>query len=136
MKYTNETIQFMNLFETITRAKLKDCFFVEDRLVFIAMPGEMSKAIGKQGANVKKMQDIIKKQIKIVEFNDDPVLFIRNYIYPIQVNDIKLENGIVNIYSTSRQDKGIIIGRDSKNLNNLKEILKRYFSEVQDIKVI
>ena len=85
MKLTNETIQIIAFFEQLTHAKIKDCFFDREKTVFVVEQGEMSKAIGKNGIHVNKMQQISKKQIKIVVFNSDVKALLRNYLLPIRV---------------------------------------------------
>ena len=51
-KITLETIQLINLFEKITRAKVKDCFTKEMQLIFIVQPGNLMKALGKNNQNI------------------------------------------------------------------------------------
>ena len=40
-----------------------------DKLIFIVDEGQMAKAIGKHGANVKRLSNMLKRDLKIVEFN-------------------------------------------------------------------
>ena len=60
--------------------------------------------------------------------------FIKNLTYPIDIKDIKQENGIVTITAEDTESRGILIGRDRHNLDMMKSIVKRYFN-VADIKV-
>jgi len=78
---------------------------------------------------------LLKKKIKIVEFNSDIKQFIRNFILPLQVKDINQEENIITIEGPDTKTKGLLIGRERKNLENLKNIVKRYF-EIEDIKVV
>lgn len=128
-------MKFISLFESLTRAKVKDCISGETQLIFIVDENEIGKAIGKNGINVKKISNIVKKPIKIAEFSPDVVQFIKNFIYPVQVKDIVNENGVITITGIDTKTKGMLIGRESKNLNNLKDIVRRYFS-IEDIKVV
>lgn len=127
-------MKYMSLFESITGAKLKDCI-ANDKLIFIVEEGNISKSIGKRGSNVKMLENVIKKRIRIVEFNNDVADFIKNLIYPTIVKDIKQENSIVSIMANDTISKGILIGRDRHNINIIKSIVKRYF-KIEDIKVI
>ncbi len=134
MKYNNEIIQFITLFENLTRAKVKDCFFIEDKLIFIINNGDIKKAVGRNGSNIKRIEAMIKKKIKVVEFNDNITKFIRNFLYPLKPRNIKTENNVVIIGAESVGDKALLIGRNSKNLNNLKNTVKKYF-DVAEIKI-
>jgi len=134
IKYNIDIMKYMQLFENLTRAKLKDCI-ADDKLIFIVEENEIGKAIGKGGSNVRRLEDLLKKKIKIAEFNPDIKQFIRNFIMPLQAKDITEENNIVTITGPDTKTKGLLIGREGKNLENLKDIVKRYFS-VEDIKVV
>ena len=134
IKYDADILKYMSLFESLTRSKLKDCI-VNDKVLFVVEPNEIGKAIGKNGSNVRRLEGILKKRIRIVEFSSDVCQFVRNMIYPLQATDVNEEYGIVTITGPDTKTKGLMIGRDAKNLNFLKNITKRYF-EVEDIKVI
>jgi N utilization substance protein A len=118
----------------MTRAKVKDCI-ANEKIIFIVEENEMGKAIGKNGINTKKMERILKKKIKLVEFSNDVLQFIKNIIYPIEVLDVKEENGIVTIYENDAMKKAILIGRDKQNINHTRNIVKRYF-DVKEIRII
>lgn len=127
-------MKYMQLFESLTRAKLKDCI-AHEQLIFIVEENEIGKAIGKKGSNAKRLEGLLKKKIKIVEFNPDVRQFIRNFVMPLQVKDITEENGIITIIGPDTKTKGLLIGRERKNIENLKDIVKRYF-QIEDIKVM
>ncbi len=126
------TMQTMTLFEKVTGARLKD--YLPEQGMFIVEQGQMGLAIGKGAANVRKMEHLLKKNIVLVEFNDDVTLFLKNLVYPAEVSDIKEENGIVTIHGRDMKSKGMIFGREKSRLKQIKEIVKRHFS-VEDVKV-
>lgn len=134
IKYDINLMKFMQLFESITHAKLKDCI-ASEQLIFIVEENEIGKAIGRGGSNVRRLEGLLKKKIKIAEFNPDIKQFIRNFVLPLQVKDINEEDNIITITGPDTKTKGLLIGRDARNLNLLKEIVKRYF-EIEDIKVV
>ncbi|MEK6886383.1 MAG: NusA-like transcription termination signal-binding factor [Nanoarchaeota archaeon] len=129
------TLNLMRTFDNVTRAKLKDCIVEEDRIVFIVSENELSKAIGKNAANVKRLFEILKKKIKIVEFNPELIKLIKNFIHPLKVDSITEENGIVVIESSDSKTKGLLIGRAASNLRKLEEYIRRYI-DVKEIKVV
>ena len=135
MKFNLETIQYINYFEKITRTSVKDCFFDEDKLIFVVKSGQARKAIGKQGINVKKFSEKVNKKIKIIEFNEDPVKFVKSFIAPIKPKNIEKEENIIKIEAESTKDKGLLIGRNAKNLENLKKHVRKYFVHIKDIKI-
>lgn len=136
MKYNLELIQYINHFEKITGTRVKDCFYEEEKLIFIVNPGQASKAVGKEGINAKKFSFQTNKRIKIIEFNEDPIRFINSLISPIRAENITLEEKVVKIKASSTKDKGLLIGRNSKNLENLKKVVQKYFQDIEDIKIL
>jgi len=128
-------MKYISIFERITRSRVKDCFFVKELLMFIVKENEIGKAIGKKGINVKMVEKALNRKIKIVEFSPKMDVFLKNLLYPTQVKGITEQEGVVTIEGIDKSGKSIIIGRDSSNLNNTKEIIKRYF-EIDNIKVV
>lgn len=133
VKFDSEVIKLMTLFESMTGAKVKDCI-ANEKFIFIIEENEMGKAIGKNGVNVKRVESKLKKKIKLVEFSNDVLQFVRNIIYPIQA-DIKQENGSITIYGKDTGTRAMLIGREKQNINYLTNIIKRYF-DVKEIKVV
>ncbi|MFH1642308.1 MAG: NusA-like transcription termination signal-binding factor [Nanoarchaeota archaeon] len=135
IKYDLKLMKYISLFESLTNAEVKDCINLDDLLVFVVLETEIGKAIGKNGANVKKMINIFNKQIKIIEFSDEVTQFVKNCLFPLQVNEVSQQDNVVIITGADTKTKGQIIGRDKANLISLKSIVKRYFT-IDDIKVV
>jgi transcription termination/antitermination protein NusA len=122
------------VFESITGAKVKDCISGE-RLTFIVEENQMGKAIGKNGINIRNLEQKLKKKVKVAEFSTDVLQFIRNFLYPNEVMNIAQDEGIITITGTDTSSKALIIGREKQKLNNLTNIVKRYF-DIKEIKVV
>ena len=134
IKYNSDVMKVMSLFESLTGAKLKDCI-ANDSIIFIVRESEMGKAIGRKGSNIKRIENLLKKAVRLVEFSDDVCKFVANLIYPSKADDIKEEEGVVSIYAADTKAKGIIIGRDRHRINMVNSIVKRYFNIIE-IKVV
>lgn len=135
MKLDNQSMQFLTIFETLTKASVKDCYLNNNKLIFIVNPGNISKAVGANGKNVHRVERLLKKKIKVIEFNPDPVKFVRNYIFPIKPKSIEMEHNEIEIRAENSNEKGILIGRDKRNLINLKKTVNKYF-KINDIKIL
>ncbi|MCK5282913.1 MAG: NusA-like transcription termination signal-binding factor, partial [Nanoarchaeota archaeon] len=107
----------------------------EGQLIFIVQQGYIGKAIGKKASNIKKLERILNKKIRIIEFSDDLERFIRNVIMPLKVKQIDIEEKIVTITSPDSQTRGFLIGRAAVNLRGFESIVKRYY-DVDEIKVV
>ena len=133
IKYDSDLMKLMTLFESMTGAKVKDCI-ANEKLIFVMEENEMGKAIGKNGVNIKRMENMLKKKIKLVEFSSDVLQFVKNVIYPIEVSGIIQEDNIIKIHGKDTSTKAMLIGRERQNINHLSDIVKRYFN-IKEIKV-
>ena len=77
----------------------------------------------------------MKKRIKLVEFSNDVSEFVKNLVYPIEVVDVKHEDGNIILQVKDTNAKAMLIGRERRNINNLANTVKRYF-DVREIKVM
>ena len=134
IKYDSDLMKLMTLFESMTGAKVKDCI-ANEKLVFIMEENEMGKAIGKNGVNIKRMENALKRKIKLVEFSNDVLQFVKNMIYPIEIFDVKQENNDLIIHAKDTHTRAMLIGRERQNINHLNDIVRRYF-DVKEMKVV
>ena len=134
VKFDSESMKLMAFFEANSGAKVKDCI-PNEKLIFIIEESEMGRAIGRNGANIKKMERMLKKKIKLAEFSSDVLQFVRNLAYPVEVHDVRIEEGIVTIYGKDTATRAMLIGRERHNINNLTGIVRRYF-DVKEIRVV
>ncbi len=129
-----EAFGLSSLMEKIARVRVKDCFKDEEIIYFVVAPGELGKAIGKGAVNIKRVQEELGKRIKVVEYNDDMVTFIKNIIYPAKVEEIVEENNVIFIKDSSKKTKSLLIGRGGKNLKLINRAVKRFFNK--EVKVV
>ena len=135
IKYDAALIKTMSFFTSKTHAKLKDCFFMQETIVFVVEEGHMAKAIGKGGETVRRLATALQKKVKIVEFVNSPENFLQNFLAPIKLKSAVLTDNVLTITTGNSHERGLIIGRAAANLRNLEKILQRYFS-VKEIKVV
>jgi N utilization substance protein A len=132
--YDANSMKIMSSFEMITRSRLKDLIIRDDLLLFIVHPGEIGKAVGPKGANVRRLERIFKKKIKIVEFASEPVTFIKNLVYPLKVTDVVEDEGIYTITPIDSKTRSILIGKNACNLRFNESVVQRYFP-IKELKV-
>jgi N utilization substance protein A len=126
MKFDTETIRLINFFENFTGVSVRDCLINSDCVYFIVEEGKVGMAIGKNGASVKKVESLIKKNVKLFEYSKDLSTFVRKLIPSVGDVKIKTENDrIVVEIKVDKKDKPLIIGRDGKNIKVFKELLQR-----------
>jgi len=131
VKLDTGTLSLSPVFEKMTGARVKDCFLDEysDVLYFIVAPGDMGKAIGKSGVHIHTAENLFRKKIRIVEYNDDVATFIRNMIFPLKVETIGEQDNFVILDDTMKKTKSLLIGRDGRNIALLNRAVGRFFSK-------
>ncbi|MGB9635930.1 MAG: NusA-like transcription termination signal-binding factor [Thermoplasmata archaeon] len=138
ISYDSDSLRYLSLFEHITHARVKDCIVLEDRLIFIIEKGEILKAVGKKGEHVMKLKEIVKKNIQIIEYNEDPLIFVKNVFYHYGVESVEVEmRGNIKHASVKVKPemKGKAIGKEGRNLKVFRDIINRYF-DIQSVSVV
>jgi transcription termination/antitermination protein NusA len=129
IKLDQDSFGLSSVMERITHARVKDSFSEGDIVYFVVAPGELGKAVGKGGIMIKKVQEKLGKKIRVIEYRDDVIAFVRNVIYPIRVEEIVEQEGIVIIRDNSKVTKGKLIGRGGSNLVFINRAVKRFFGK-------
>lgn len=135
-KYDVQTLQWMTLFEKITKAHLKDCIVVDEKIFFVVKRGDLQKGLGPQKKNVTRLEEVVKKKVKIIEFNDDVLRFIPNVFSPLKVVEIKNEENVVTITGPDQKTKGLMIGAKARNLRMYEQIVQKFFPDIKEIKIV
>jgi len=135
--FTEDTLRYISLFETITKTRVKDCMEAEDKLVFVVDPGHANRAVGRGGENVIRLKNTTGKNIQVIEYSDEPEEFIKNVFYNYSVQSVTIENRGNIIHATVTVDpkvKGRAIGKNGRNLKIARDIVNRHHN-VQSISV-
>src|ERR1044072_2199283 len=133
IKLTSDELRLISLFQSITSATARDCIVDEkmDRVIFIVNKGQMGLAIGKGGATIKQLQNVVGKKVELVEYSDDPSEFIRNILNTEMINEIKINDKIDGtrqaIVIVDAKKKGVVVGREGRNAEKARLLAKRYF---------
>ncbi|MEF8843051.1 MAG: NusA-like transcription termination signal-binding factor [Haloarculaceae archaeon] len=135
---SDEARQFIALFEDVTEVAARDCIVDEafDRVVFLVPAGEMGKAIGPGGRRVKRLERRIGRSVELVEDADTPEAFVANALAPAAVYNVTLsENDTTVAYAeVDREDTGVAIGADGRNIRLARELAGRHF-DVDDVEL-
>ena len=131
---TDDTMRYITLFEDVTRAQALDCIDKGDLVIFIVPRKQLGLAIGKQGENVRKLKDMMKKSIEVVGFSRNLESFLRSIFHNYKVTGVKVEEKDNVSYARVAVDpsqKGRAIGKGGSNLRQAKEIVNRYFDRTE-----
>jgi len=129
VKLGTEEIKYINLFENMTGASVKDCI-LQEKVFFVVKQGQMGLAIGRKGANIQRLMETIGKPIEIIEYSDDPETFVRNILRPASIRNVTIttrpDNKVVATLDVLRRDKGLAIGPKGKNIERAKTLMERH----------
>lgn len=129
-EFDNESIRLITTFENITNSQVRDCI-KNGFLYFLINAGKMAQAIGKEGANIKMAEKMLKKKIKVFEYSDNVQEFVKNLVPQAQKIEVSGEKAIIKVNS---KDKGIVIGKAGSNIKVLREFLERN-SNVKELEI-
>jgi transcription termination/antitermination protein NusA len=133
IKLTTDQIKLMSLFQNVTGATARDCIEDEkqDRVIFVVNQGKMGLAIGKGGATIKNLQNVVKRNVELVEYSEDAAEFLKNMLNPKLVSEVKinkrLDGSLQAIILVDAKKKGIVVGREGRNAEKARLLAKRYF---------
>lgn len=134
VKLDQETLGWAGYLERVTHAKVRDCFKDEGTVYFVVAPGEMGKAIGREGRTIKRIQEELRRPVRVFEYRSTPVELVRNLVYPLKVAEIVEEKGVVFIKDEDKKTKGLLIGRDGRQLSFINKAVQRFFDV--EVKVV
>lgn len=132
IKLTEREMRYIQIFETVTGASVVDCVEDNDLLVFVVRKGDLGKALARKGQRIKEIARILKKRIKVIEFDENPTVFVKNALHPAEVYEPirvteKADGKKIIVVMVNPRDKGIAIGKDGRNIDLTRYLVKRHF---------
>src|SRR3989338_626223 len=128
-------IRYLNLFERASGVRTSSCFEYNSVIIFAVRYNVVSRAIGEDGNNVKRLREVIGRNIKIIAMPEDNKAekFILDIIEPLKFKEMQITNDEI-IINAGSQYKAALLGRNKRRLLELKQIVKEYFSK--ELKII
>ena len=124
---SQQSLDWMGVFEKKTHAAVKDAF--EDNagtLTFIVLPGNLFKALGKNAENIRRLERLFKRKVRVIEYAENIEDFVLNVVYPNKC-DVNIKGDVVTLVPHSLKMRGNLIGRAAAHLRNTEMIVQRYF---------
>lgn len=131
-----QTMRYINLLDRVARVKTRHCFIYNNTIIFAVPRDLMSKAIGNQGKNVRVIQDMLGRKIKIVREArglEDLQQFIQDVVDPVGFRSLEIKDNEV-IITAGGQSKASLIGRNRARLIELAQIVQDNFGK--ELKIV
>ncbi|KXA88911.1 hypothetical protein AKJ57_06145 [candidate division MSBL1 archaeon SCGC-AAA259A05] len=128
---SNEELRYISLFEELTGVTPRD--FVESGggsiYTFVVDEGDMGKAIGKNGRNIRRVRKKIDETVNVVEYSDDPEKFLENIFSSVEIRDIEIvenEGEKIAVVDVKESEKGKAVGRNGWNIERARKLSSRH----------
>ncbi len=125
-----QDMRYLNLFEKIMKVRTRFCLKYNETLVFCVPRPFVQKAIGGGGQNIRKMNHILRKRIKVVAFPQgiqDVEYFIRSVVSPVSFKNLEVRNNEVIL--SGGKNKAFLIGRNKRRLLEMQKIIRSFFGK-------
>ena len=126
----NDELKCIALFEQVTGAAAEDCIIEPERLIFVVKEGDMGRAVGKGGATIRRIREMFKKQVDVVENAEAIEPFIRGMFPGVQIKSINLRDGEgkqLAQMTVDSKDRGAAIGRGGSRIKLARTLVERRF---------
>jgi transcription antitermination factor NusA-like protein len=107
----------------------KYCFEYNNTIFFCVPRNLISRAIGENANNIRRIGEIIKKRVKVIAIPmdiGDAKSFIEAITSPVQIKEIEINENEI-IVGGNVQTKAALIGRNKRRLLEMQRIIKDYF---------
>lgn len=126
-----QLMRYINLFARTTKVSTTKVFLYNNQIVFAVPKSKVSLAIGKGACNIKKMNETLRKKIRVVimpavDDIEGIKKFVGDVVAPIEIGGVELKGGTI-VVNGGRQSKAALIGRNRVREKELGDVLKSYF---------
>ena len=129
-------MRYLNLFEKITQIKKKFFFYYNNMIIFCVPRNLISRSLGKDNSNLKKLNNILKKKIRIVSIPlgiQDAERFIQAIINPVTFKEVEIKEDEI-IITAGSQNKAALLGRNKRRLLEMQKIIGDFFNK--ELKIV
>jgi N utilization substance protein A len=127
--FTENTLALVAMFEGATDVKAKDCIEFANRVVFVLPTGQLNRALGRNASNVKRLREIFRKRVQLVEWFEDPARFVISVFRDYGAFKVVFEDRGKVRHATvwvRPEKKATAIGKEGHNLSDCRDIIARH----------
>jgi len=124
-----QDLRYLNLFSKVTHISTKYCFMYNNTVIFAVPKPLISKALGRDVINLKRISNTLKKRVKVVAIPrgiEDAKSLIEAIVSPVTFKGIEIKDDQL-ILTAGPQNKAALIGRNKRRMIEMAEIVKDFF---------
>lgn len=125
-----QMMRYINLLDKASSVRTRNCF-VYNNTIFFAVPKKLvSKAIGPDAINVKRIQESLRKKVKIIiepQGPGDISKFVESVVSPNRFKSLEIKENVVVLCAGSNPARASLIGRNKTRLIELEKIILEVF---------
>ena len=126
-----QDMRYLNLFRQITGISTRYVMKYNEMIIFSVPKNILSKAIGPEARNLKRMSEILGKRIRVIPIPngiEHIKPFIQAIVSPVEFNDLEIKNEEV-ILTAGSMSKAALLGRNKRRLQEMQKIIKDFFGK-------
>lgn len=131
-----QDLRYLNLFEKITGVRTRYCFQYNNAIIFAVPRNLISRCLGPDARNIRRMSEILRKRIKVISLPkgpEDTKGFIGAIVSPVTFKNMEISPNEI-ILTAGMQSKAALIGRNRRRLIEMQKIVKDFFKK--DFKIV
>lgn len=131
-----QDLRYLNLFEKITGVRTRYCFQYNNAIIFAVPRNLISRCLGPDARNIRRMSEILRKRIKVISLPkgpEDTKIFIEAIVSPVTFKNMEISPNEI-ILTAGMQSKAALIGRNRRRLIEMQKIVKDFFKK--DFKIV
>ncbi len=126
-----QTMRYINILDSASKVKTSKCFVYNGTIIFAVPEHLVSKAIGQNAINIRRIQDKLGKKVRIISEAsgiNDAHRFVLDVVNPVRFKSLDIQENMIIINSGNTHNKASLIGRNKKRLEELSKITESTFN--------
>ena len=125
-------MMYLNLFQRISQVRTKYVFIYNNVIFFCVPRSVVSKAIGQNAQNVRKVSETFRRRVKVIASPngiEDIKNFIQSIVEPVEFKDVQVNETEVIVTAGNPMNKAVLMGRNKRRLFEMHKIIKNFFGK-------
>ncbi len=132
-----QDLRYLNLFAEVTRINTRHLIQYNNTCIFCVPKLLLSKAIGRNSENIKRISQVIKKRVRIIPMPlgiQHAKDFLLAVVAPSSFKDVEFNETELIITAGGTQTRATLFGRNKTRFIELQKVVRDFFDK--DLKIV